>query len=138
MTDETPIPSPDTSSTIAQDQSDDAAGAITALRVGAVSGASLTAVQVNTILKAMAGVAILSTHAHKLEELVASYGSDMNAISKSLADATDRVSTAMTMPASFNFEASAKAREQLAAQIASANSITDILAAAVRVASAFV
>lgn len=130
----TPIPAP----TTAQDRSDDATGAVTALRIGAATGAVLTAAQAQEVLKALAGTAAIATHAARLEELVASYGGDMNAISVSLGAARDAISSRMILPIAYEFDKAAKARTDLADQLKSNGSITAILAAAVRVATAFV
>lgn len=136
--DESPSTPPAASPTLPQDRSDTASGAVAALRTSGPTGAFLTDAQAQEILRVLIGVAALSTHAHRLEEIVASYGTDMNAISVSLGAARDKVAARMGLPVSYDFEASARAREQLAAQISSGKSISDILAAAVRVAVAFV
>lgn len=134
----TPPTTPATGPTSPSPASDEAAGAIAALRIGSISGASLTAPQAQAVLVALAGVAALATHAQRLEELVASYNSDMNAVSVSLGAAREAVASRMIIPITYDYEKASKARADLADQLKTNGSVTDILTAALKVAATFI
>lgn len=136
--DETPAPTPLLDPTSPPPAFDDATDAVAILRLGAVSGAILTPSQAQEVLKALAGMAALTVHAQRLEELVASYGQDMNSVSVSLGAARDAVAARMILPTAYDFEKAAKARADLAEQLKTNGSITNILAAAMKVAATFI
>lgn len=133
-----PATTPAPASTSPPPAFDDATDAVTILRLGTISGATLTPAQAQVVLKSLAGTAALAVHASKLEELVASYGEDMNAVSRSLGAAHEAISAMMIMPSTYDYDKAAKARADLSEQLKANGSITSILAAALKVAATFI